>query len=106
MADEDEDDDAGGAKGGGPEEEDDEEASSVSGGLSLMHLELSEEDQPAMVPYEEVRLSSLGGAICGLWCGAAEEGKGRGEVPCVQEWISSRTCRNPGAIAVDVHLSL
>ena len=84
MADEDEDDDAGGAKGGGPEEEDDEEASSVSGGLSLMHLELSEEDQPAVVPYEEVRLSPLGGAVCSLWsmvwCGRRGQGTGRGAV--------------------------
>lgn len=40
--------------GGGPGEEEDE-ALAVAGGLSLMQLELSEEDQPAVVPYEEVR---------------------------------------------------
>lgn len=51
------------ANGGGRGEEKDE-ALSVSGGLSLMQLELSEEDRPAVVPYEEVR--------CG---GVAEEGR-------------------------------
>lgn len=40
--------DAGGGGGGG------NQPGGVEG-LSLMHLELSEEDQPAVVPYDEVR---------------------------------------------------
>lgn len=56
------------ATGGGPGEEE-SEALSVSGGLSLMQLELSEEDQPAVVPYEEV---------CGGGGGGVEGGRNEG----------------------------
>lgn len=80
MADDDDDEDAN-AKGEGPGEVEDE-ALSVSGGLSLMHLELSEEDQPAVVPYEEVRFGGV----------AQEEGQGRNA--CVADVFP--TCRNLG----------
>eukprot|EP00752_Nemacystus_decipiens_P008371 g7483.t1 len=65
MADDDDDDDedARSKDRGAGEEED--EALSVSGGLSLMHLELSEEDHPAVVPYEEV-VRALGEGALGL----------------------------------------
>lgn len=43
---------AGEPVGGGPESGDEEGGGD---GLSLMQLELSEEDLPAVVPYEEVR---------------------------------------------------
>lgn len=39
-------------------------------GLRLMQLELSEEDQPVVVPYEEVRAERVERAVekCRLWC--------------------------------------
>ena len=57
------------------EEEEEEEG---GGGLSLMQLELSEEDLPAVVPYEEVRAAGgkgrgdregIGGGGSGTLCG-------------------------------------
>lgn len=77
MADDDGDDDENAVARRGGEREEDDEALSVSGGLSLMQLELSEEDQPAVVPYEEVR--SRGGV--------ADEGRGEGRQGCVRSFF-------------------
>eukprot|EP00903_Cladosiphon_okamuranus_P013254 g12359.t1 len=68
---------------GGCRRDDADEPLSVTGGLSLMQLELSEEDQPAVVPYEEV-VRALGDGALGL----------NGVMPSPQQEVSSSEPRS------------